>query len=154
VGVAAVAVPGREEVASAFRELGLLRGVVWSDPRVRTVVNLETYFWCGDAVGRTCEAAGQAERSVTLLGQSVRIRPRIVSYRWDFGDGSTAVVGPGERAAHTYAVAGDVSVRVTATWTADYAVGGGAFQPIGDTTITTSAVRVLPVREAEAVIVH
>jgi PKD domain len=154
VGLGAAPVPGRDEVASAFREVGLLRGVVWSDPRVRSLVNLETYFWCGDAGGRSCEAAGEGERTVTVLGQAVRIRPRIVSYGWDFGDGGSAVVGPGVRAAHTYRSAGDVSVRVTLTWTADYAVGGGAFQPIGDTTTTTSAVRVLPVRESQAVIVH
>lgn len=146
--------PTRGQVATAFREVGLLRGVVWSDPRERTVVNLETYFWCGDAGGQTCEAAGEAERTVPVLGQGVRVRPRIVSYTWDFGDGGSAVVGPGERVAHTYRSAGVVDVRVTLTWTADYAVGGGAFQPIGDTTTTASAVRVLPVREAEAVIVH
>ena len=39
---------------------------------------------------------------------------------------------------------------VTLTWTADYALAGGAFQPIGDTTTTTSPPRILPVREAQA----
>jgi hypothetical protein len=115
------------------------------------LVNLETYFWCGD-VARTCEAIGEGERTVTLLGQPVRIRPRILSYDWSFGDGDGARITAG-RAAHTYDRAGTVDVTVTLTWTADYAVGGGAFQPIGDTTTTTSPARAVPVRETEAVIV-
>jgi hypothetical protein len=44
-------------------------------------------------------------------------------------------------------------ITLTLTWTADYAVGTGTFQPIGDTTTTTSPARALPVREAESVIV-
>lgn len=117
-----------------------------------TVVNLETYFWCGDDAGRGCELVGEGERTVTLLGQPVRIRPRIVSYDWSFGDGGGARVGSG-RAVHTYERAATAEVALTLTWTADYAVGGGAFQPIGDTTTTTSPPRSFPVRETEAVIV-
>jgi hypothetical protein len=132
----------------------LYRGQVRTDPRDRTLVNLETYFWCGDGDGRGCAQLGEGERTITLLGQVVRIRPRITGYAWDFGDGTGATVAAGGRAAHTYRRAGSVTVRVTLTWTADYAVGGGAFRPIGDTTTTTSPARVLPVQEAEVVITH
>jgi hypothetical protein len=138
-------------VLSAFKELPLYRGVIQTDPRTATLVHLETYFWCGDG-GRTCDLIGEGERTVTLLGQPVRIRPRILSYRWDFGDGATQEVSAG-RAAHTYAHAMTADVTLTLTWTADYAVGAGAFQDIGDTTTTTSPARALPVREAESVIV-
>jgi hypothetical protein len=147
-----VVVPGREQVATAFRELGLYRGSVRTDPGIASLVNLETYFWCGDDRGRTCDAVGEGERTVTLLGQPVRIRPRILRYDWSFGDGAGQRVAAG-RAAHTYGRPGIMAVVVTLTWTADYAVGGGGFQPIGDTTTTTSPVRMLPVREAEAVVV-
>lgn len=116
-----------------------------------TLVNLETYFWCGDAAGRDCAALGQGERTVTLLGQPVRIRPRIVGYDWDFGDGEQA---GGVRAAHTYRHATTATVTLTLTWTADYALAGGAFQPVDDTTTTTSPPRSLPVREAQAVLVR
>lgn len=129
----------------------MYRGAVRTDPEWATLVNLETYFWCGDGP-RTCETIGEGERTVTLLGQPVRIRPRILFYDWRFGDGAAARLTAG-KAAHTYAHAGTVDVTVTLTWTADYAVGGGAFQAIGDTTTTTSPPRALPVREAEAVIV-
>ena len=117
-----------------------------------TLVNLETYFWCGDDAGRDCEAIGEGERRITLLGQPVRIRPKILSYTWDFGDGTGQEITSG-RAAHTYRHAGQVTVTVTLTWTADYALGSGGFQPIDDTTTTTSPPRVLPVREAQTVIV-
>lgn len=145
----AVAVPGRAEVLAAFRELGLYRGHVRSDPERASFVNLETYFWCGDG-GQTCNALGEGERTVTLLGQAVRIRPRIVSYEWRFGDGSSERVAAG-RVAHTYGHTGAMAVSVTLTWTADYAVGGAGFRPIGGTTTTTSPVRVLPVQETQTI---
>jgi hypothetical protein len=87
---------------------------------------------------------------VTLLGQPVRIRPRIVGYRWSFGDGQESA---GQRAAHTYRHATTATVTLTLTWTADYALAGGTFQPVNDTTTTTSPPRALPVREAQAVLV-
>jgi hypothetical protein len=142
-------VPGRAEVLAAFREIGLYRGAVRSDPERVSFVNLETYFWCGDGAS-TCAALGQGERTVTLLGQPVRIRPRIVSYEWRFGDGSGQRVTAG-RVAHTYGRPGAMAVSVTLTWTADYAVGGGGFRAIGGTTTTTSPVRMLPVQEAQTV---
>lgn len=144
--------PSREQVLRAFEELPLYRGAIRTDPGVFTLVNLETYFWCADTAGRGCDLIGEGEQTVSLLGQAVRIRPRILSYAWDFGDGAGQEVDGG-RAAHVYSRAGTVTVTLTLTWTADYAVGGGGFQPIGSTTTTTSPARALPVREAEAVIV-
>ena len=141
--------PSALQVLSAFRELGLYRGAVRSDPGRASFVNLETYFWCGDGA-QTCNVLGEGERTVTLLGQAVRIRPRIVSYEWRFGDGSSERVTAG-RVAHTYGHTGAMAVSVTLTWTADYAVGGDGFRPIGGTTTTTSPVRLLPVQEAQTI---
>ncbi|MFL6129538.1 MAG: PKD domain-containing protein [Mycobacteriales bacterium] len=153
-GFAALPVaPGRDQIRRAFEELPLYRGAIRTDPATFTLVNLETYFWCGDATGRDCAAIGEGERRITLLGQQLRIRPRIVGYAWDFGDGTGQRIAGG-KATHTYRHAGSASVTVTLTWTADYALGGGAFQPIDDTTTTTSPPRVLPIREAQAVIVR
>jgi len=146
-GSAAPPSPG--QVLGAFRELGLYRGAVRSDPGRASFVNLETYFWCGDGA-QTCNVLGEGERTVTLLGQAVRIRPRIVSYEWRFGDGSSGRVTAG-RVAHTYGHTGAMAVSVTLTWTADYAVGGDGFRPIGGTTTTTSPVRLLPVQEAQTI---
>ena len=115
--------PSREQVLSAFRELPLYKGAIRTDPAAFTLVNLETYFWCGDADGRGCEAIGEAEQRVTLLGQPIRIRPKIVSYRWSFGDGAQQISAG--TAAHTYRHPGRVTVTLTLTWTADYALGTG-----------------------------
>ncbi|HST66875.1 MAG TPA: PKD domain-containing protein, partial [Mycobacteriales bacterium] len=145
--------PTRDQVASAFHELTLYRGQIQTDPRTATLVNLETYFWCGDGA-RTCDVIGEGERTVTLLGQPVRIRPRIIAYEWGFGDGTTTQDASSARVAHTYQHAATAEITLTLTWTADYAVGTGAFQDIGDTTTTTSPPRALPVREAESVIVR
>jgi hypothetical protein len=145
--------PTAEQIRRAFRELPLYRGAIRTDPERFTLVNLATYFWCGDAAGRGCDLLGEGERTITLLGQQVRIRPRIVGYAWDFGDGTSQRIRGG-RAQHTYRHAGTATITLTLTWTADYAVAGGAFQPIDDTTTTTSPPRTLPVREAQAVIVR
>jgi hypothetical protein len=145
----AAAPPTQGEVLTAFRELGLFRGMVRSDPERVSFVNLETFFWCGDG-GRSCGQIGERERTVTLLGQAVRIRPRIVAYEWRFGDGG-GMRTTAARVAHAYNHAGAMPVSVTLTWTAAYAVGSGGFQPVDGTTTTTSPVRVLPVQEAQAV---
>jgi PKD domain len=146
------AAPSRDQILRAFRELPLYRGAIRTEPARWTLVNLETFFWCGDRAGNGCDVVGQGERRVVLLGRTVRVRPRITAYSWSFGDGGTAEVTAG-RAAHTYLHAGSRTVTLTLTWTADYAVGGGVFQPIEDTTTTTSAPLILPVREAQTVIV-
>jgi hypothetical protein len=134
-----------------FKELPLFKGVIQTAPRRATLVNLETEFWCGDDQGRTCDVIGEGERTVTLIGRQVRIRPKIVGYSWSFGDGGTAETTG--RATHTYLHTGDRTVTLTLTWTADYAVGPGALQPLDDTTTTASPPRILPVREAQTVIV-
>jgi hypothetical protein len=145
--------PTPDQIRTAFRKLPLYRGAIRTDPATDTLVNLETYFWCGDAAGRDCATLGEGERTITLLGQPVRIRPRIVDYAWDFGDGDVQRITAG-RAAHLYRHAGAVDVTLTLTWTADYALAGAPFQPIDDTTTTASPPRTLPVREAQAVIVR
>jgi hypothetical protein len=48
---------------------------------------------------------------------------------------------------------GTAAVRVTLTWTAEFAVAGQPFQPIAGTTTTTSPPLALPVRQARPVLV-
>ena len=142
--------PSREQVLTAFKRLPLYRGAIQTSPPEFTLVNLDTYFWCADAA-RSCAAIGERQRQVTLLGQAVRVRPKILTYTWDFGDGSSQTTTG--RATHTYRHSGIVTVTVTLTWTADYALPGEDFQSLDDTTTTTSPSRQLPVQEAQAVIV-
>lgn len=140
-------------VLRAFRELPLYRGLIHTDPRGWTLVNLDTYFWCADAAGRTCAEVGGAEQSVTLLGRQVRVRPRIVSYTWSYGDGTEETVTGAGRVAHVYRSRATAAVGVTLTWTADFAVAGQPFQPIAGTTTTTSPPLPLVVRAARPVLV-
>jgi hypothetical protein len=139
-------------VLRAFRELPLYRGAIRTDPAAWTLVNLDTYFWCADGAGVSCVDRGEPEQLITLLGRQVRIRPHVTAYTWRFGDGSTQTAGEG-RVAHVYRSRLTAVVTVTLTWSADYSVGGGGFQPIGGTTTTTSEPLVLPVREARPVLV-
>lgn len=148
---AAPVAPTQAMILRAFRELPLYRGAIRTDPVGWTLVNLDTYFWCGDSAERSCAEIGQPERRVTLLGQQVRIRPRIVAYTWSFGDGSAD--RGGDRVRHAFRRSGTTAVRLTLTWTAEYAVGGAAFQPISGTTTTTGPPLTLPVREARSVLV-
>lgn len=141
-------------VVRAFRELPLYRGAIRTDPGAWTLVNLDTYFWCGDDTGRSCAELGQSEQTVTLLGRQVRVRPRIVSYTWSFGDGTTRTETGGDgRTTHVYRSKTTAAVVLTLTWTADYSVGGGPFQPVAGTTTTTGPPRAFPVREARPVLV-
>jgi len=139
-------------ILRAFRELPLYRGAIRTDPEGWTLVNLDTYFWCADAAGATCVDLGEPEQEVTLLGRQVRIRPHVTAYTWRFGDGTSETVAAAQ-ATHVYRSRLTATVTVTLTWSAEYSVGGGAFQPIGGTTTTTSAPLVLPVREARPVLV-
>jgi hypothetical protein len=139
-------------VLRAFRELPLYRGAIRTDPAAWTLVNLDTYFWCADGAGLSCVDRGEPEQLITLLGRQVRIRPHVTAYTWRFGDGSTQTAGEG-RVAHVYRSRLTAVVTVTLTWSAEYSVDGGGFQPIGGTTTTTSEPLVLPVREARPVLV-
>ena len=142
--------PSREQVLTAFKRLPLYRGAIQTSPPEFTLVNLDTYFWCADSA-RSCADIGEGQRQVTLLGQAVRVRPKILTYTWHFGDGSSQTTTG--RATHTYRHSGIVTVTVTITWTADYALPGEDFQPLDDPPTTTSPSRQLPVQEAQAVIV-
>lgn len=141
-------------VLRAFRELPLYHGGIRTDPRGWTLVNLETFLWCGDGAGRSCPVLGESEQTVTLLGRQVRVRPRILSYTWQFGDGTEqTTAGAAGRVGHVYRRPVQARVQVTLTWTAEFAVAGQAFQPIPGTTTTTSPPLVLPVRQARPVLV-
>jgi hypothetical protein len=152
LGLPAAPAPTAGDVARAFRRLPLYRGMIHTDPGGWTLVNLDTYFWCADLAGRSCAQIGQAERTVTLLGRPVRIRPRIVDYRWDFGDGTTAS-STGAPVRHVYRGRATAAVTLTLIWSADYSIGGGPFQPIASTTTTSGPPLALPVREARPVLV-
>ena len=103
-------------------------------------------------------SAGFAPREVAtvqLLGRSVRIRPVVRSYRYAFGDGAgvgpTSDAGgvyPTGRIRHIYASAGTVPVSVRATYTGDFSVDGGAWEPVDETVVINGPATGVRVREA------
>jgi hypothetical protein len=120
-------------------------------PNGKTLIGLETIF------------STQAEpftRNLRLLGQSIQLRIHTSSYEWIHGDGTSQTTDwsgrPWQRGVpkdryitHTYEHTGDVAPRVRVTWTAEYRVGNGPWQPVNGTVERTSPPATLQVLEAE-----
>ncbi len=92
----------RALVQRAFRQLHFAHPRVHVQPEGNvTLVNLPTYYQVRWAA-RGFEPGEVA--SVRLLGRSVRLRPRVVSYTYRFGDG--ARLGPTSDAGGPYPMGG------------------------------------------------
>jgi hypothetical protein len=96
---------------------------------------------------------------VRLLGQRIELRITPNGFTWHFDDGeSTTTTSPGSpypglEVTHDYLEATRVSPRVDTTYTAEFRVGGGSWQPVpGSVTIPGAAVR-LEVVEASPILV-
>lgn len=142
------------DVRRAFREVQFARPRLASQPEGGwALVNLDTYYavvWPGQGVGP------QEVATVHLLGHEVAIRPRVVEYLYEFGDGEverTADAGgpyPLGRVRHRYERVGEVEIAVTARFSADFSVDGGAFRRLADTVDITGPARSLTVYQARA----
>ena len=79
------------------------------------------------------------ELSVELLDTPVAIRATPVSYHWDLGDGNTIDTEkpgkpyPSEEISSTYAYEGWYDVTLTTTFTGEFSVNGGEWEPIDGT---------------------
>ena len=98
-------------------------------------------------------------RTVRLLGQRVQLRITPAQFNWHFDDGeSTTTATPGApypklEITHDYLEKGDVRPRVDTTYTADFRVNGGGWQPVpGSVTIPGESVAV-EVVEASPILV-
>lgn len=103
----------------------------------RTLVTLDTYVqlvWDqhGFAPGST--------DNLTMLGHTVALRPQARTFAYHFGDGAT--IGPTPSTGgpypigdvkHPYSRAGRYQITITATYTADYSIDGGPWNPLNDT---------------------
>ncbi|BDZ59985.1 hypothetical protein GCM10025872_36420 [Barrientosiimonas endolithica] len=103
----------------------------------RTLVTLPTYFeisWPSDGF------QPDEVRTVTLLGQQVRIKPTFKSNNFVFGDGTssgpTSSFGgpyPTGDITHKYDKAGTVTVSASTVYGGEFSVNGGAYVPIPGT---------------------
>ncbi len=142
------------DVRRAFRQVAFARPLLASQPQgAWTLVNLDTYYlvqWPKAGV-----RPGQVV-TVRLLGHRVKIRPRIDTYLYDYGDGQTlrttdpGAPYPNGRITHAYQHTGDVRVAVTARYTADFAIDHGPYRALDDTVDITSPTRTITIYEARA----
>lgn len=126
-----------------------------------TLVNLDTYY--AASWGESGYGPGEVDAldPASMLGYQVDIRPRLVGYRYAFGDGSefgpTPNPGgpwPTGTIRHQYTTTGAKTVAVTATVGADFRIDGGTWAPIPDTVTLTAASTTLTVKQAPAVLIN
>ncbi len=99
------------------------------------------------------------DRSLVLLGRSVRVQAWPVSFVWHHGDGSSAVSSvpgapyPSKQVTYAYGDAG-VSVRpwVEVVYAARFRVGSGPWREVGETVSVAGPESSLRVAEATAVL--
>lgn len=150
-------VPGvtRGLVQRAFRQLHFAHPMAHVQPEGNvTLVNLPTFYqvrWPASGF-----EPGEVAR-VELLSRTVRLRPRVVSYTYRFGDGTslgpTGDAGgpyPTGRVRHSYERTGEVPVSIEATYTGDYQLDGGAWEPIDVTVAVIGEPVTVHVRQARA----
>lgn len=130
--------------------------IVVQPPDGETLVNFPTIY--------STEAPSFVE-SLTLLGRQVDLQISPATYTWVHGDGSTQTtdwpgrawqrgVDMGEYLSHEYEhTARGLDLRVDVTWTADFRVDGGAWQPVNGTVVVTGPSEKLDVLEADPLLV-
>ena len=133
-------------VLAAFRRVPVPELRSQSQPGDKTLVNFDTIFFT---------EAEPLTRTVTILGQSVRLEIEPSSFTWEHGDGTSATTStpgapyPAKDVVHRYADAHvTVQHRVVVTWSAQWSLNGGPLQPVAGTVTTTGPTT--PLRVAEA----
>ena len=133
-------------VLQAFRRIPLPALRSHSQPANKTLINFDTIFFT-DAQPLT--------RTVTLLGQRVRLEIKPSKFEWVHGDGTedtTSTPGapyPAKDVVYRYQDAHrTVEHRVVVTWSAEWSLNGGPLRPVNGTVTTTGPAT--PLRIAEA----
>jgi len=133
-------------VLNALRRIPLPEAKTYAQPAHTTLVNLDTVLHTD---------AGDLDRTVRILGQTVRLHIHPATFRWSHGDGTSQIThGPGEAypaktITHRYAKAHTTAnLHVTITWSATYTVNGGPSSPVPGTVTTTGPTTTLHVAEA------
>ena len=134
--------------AEDFRRLPLPAAAIKvQPPSLRTLINIPTNVYAN---------AARVILPTTVLGQAVRVRATPLRFRWKYGDGAIrTTTDPGGpypvlRTAHVYRQPGIQSVTLTTTYSGEYSVGGGPWQPIeGLATVNSPGTR-LTVLAAES----
>lgn len=124
--------------------------LVVQPPGGETLVNFATNFYT---------EAGPFERSVTLVGQRVDLRIQPSRFDWIYGDGEQATTTepgsayPDLEVTHEYVTAGQVGASVNTTYSAEFRVNGGPWQPVVGTVTMAGEPVGLQVRTATPTLV-
>lgn len=154
--------PTIEMIVSAFHKTGWAKAALATQPKGdTTLVNLRTFF----RIEWSSAGYGPGEVDVvdpsTMFGYRVEIRPKVISYVYRFGDGtslgptqSPGGVYPDGDVVHTYVKPGSYSSRVDVTFGADFRINGGDWVTIPDTVTVPQRGTTVTVRQAQAVLVN
>jgi hypothetical protein len=131
-------------------------------PGGTTLVNIQTVLW-------VTTPPDQDLGAVTLLGQRVDLRVHVQSVAWSFGDGETTTSAtpgrPYDTAApchtalcpqyqgHLYRRTGHMTIGAQVSWSGEFRVGTGAWQPIAGTVTGPRQSTTITVREARGILV-
>jgi hypothetical protein len=135
-----------------FRRLPIppARILIQPPPSKPTLINIETNIY----TERRIETL-----PTTVLGQAVQVRATPTRYTWRYGDGTDrATTSPGAPypdmpTAHVFRRPGTFAVTLATTFTGEFSVASGPWQPIGGTaTVTSPAVSITAI-ERRAVLV-
>jgi hypothetical protein len=140
-GSSATPAPPRSTPPVTLRDLANFRpapGIQRMEPDGWVVAGLDANIYA---------IAGRQLVAGTLLGQPATVRFTPVSYRWNYGDGTSAVLpraggtwaSQGVRdfdptpTSHVYGVEGEYLIRLTIDFRAEYSFSSGSFTPIAGT---------------------
>lgn len=114
-------------------------------PNRRTLINVPTNLYT---------QATAVTLPTTILGQPIKVRATPQRFTWTYGDGATRTTSdpgapyPQLRTAHTYRTPGKARLTLTTTYSGEYAVAGGPWQPIDGTAAVTGPSTALTVTAA------
>ncbi|NMM24961.1 MAG: hypothetical protein HHJ11_16005 [Phycicoccus sp.] len=143
------------------RILAAFHNTPWAKPTAHiqpegnvTLVTLATYF---EVNWPTAGFQPGEIDTVTLLGTSVRIRPTVQAYTYDFGDGTSFGPTPSAGGAypdgditHAYPKAGTYDTHIDITYGGEFSIAGGAWLPIPDSVTVAGSLQPLTVKTANA----
>ncbi len=124
-------------------------------PNGKTLVGLETIY---------STTAEPFTRTLTLLGRQVTLRIEPSNFLWRHGDGTSETTDWAGKTwdhvspdidgylTHVYEHTGEVSPSVEVTWSAEFRVGGGAWQRVNGTVTRAGAPVPLQVLEGQPVL--
>lgn len=137
-------------IERAVREIPMPALTTHIQPDGETLVNVETIFYTDPTTLR---------RTVTLLGHSVQVVARPVSYAWHHGDGTTDRTSrpgrpyPAKDVTHRYRDTGEnLRTSVDTGYRVTYSVDGGTWQTLSGTLTAPGPTTTLDVAEAAPVL--